>query len=126
MKTLVWGCADPKITLRLNHDDDPRRLDRAWVAHMSAQGQCVTISPWSAWEVLSQDHNGVTYVAYRGKTGRPGSFWVPTAAIDFTAPRDIPPPPASPDVELAMEPTVVVELATYCGGGPLCGGAPGT
>lgn len=104
MKRTVWGCVDPNVTPDLNDDRDPRRSDPQWVARTSAVGQCVTISPQSIWEPLSPNYNGLTYVAYRGKTGRPGSFWVPTAAIDFTEPLEVIPPPPSPRPEASPAP----------------------
>ena len=101
MKNGVWGCVDPNVAPVLNDDADPHRTDRQWVARTAADGQCVRISTHSAWEPLSEDHNGLTYVAYRGTVGKPGSFWVPTAAIDFATPVEAttppPPPPASPE-----------------------------
>lgn len=97
VKRMVWGCIDPNVVPSLNDYSDPRRSDPQWVAKTSALGQCVTISTRSLWETLSEDHNGLTYVAYRGTIGRPGSFWVPTAAIDFTPPVEAAtPPPAQP------------------------------
>jgi hypothetical protein len=46
------------------------------------------ISPQSVWEPLSH-YNGLTYVAYRGKTGSLGPYWVPTAVIDFSEPLEV-------------------------------------
>ena len=110
MKSVVWGCVDPNVTPHLNDPRDPRRSDPQWIATTSAEGQCVTISTRSIWEPLSADHNGLTYVAYRGTIGKPGSFWVPTAEIASTAPVEtapIPPPSAPTEAARTRVPQVV-------------------
>ena len=99
LKSDVWGCVDPNVAPALNDDGEPRRNDRQWVARTAAEGECVRISTRSVWEPLSTDHNGLTYVACRGTTGKPGSFWAPTSAIGPAAPVQAatpPPPPPAP------------------------------
>ncbi len=94
MTRTVWGCVDPNVAPAMNAPRNPDRSDPQWVEKSRTEGECVSISPRSVWEPLSQDHNGLTYVAYRGTTGRPGSFWVPTAAMTRVAPPAKVPPPA--------------------------------
>ena len=111
MKRTVWGCFDPNVAPYLNDARDPRRSDPQWVTRTSVVGQCVIISTRSIWEPLSQNYNGLTYVAYRGTTGKPGSFWVPTAAIDFTAPVEViapqpHPQPPSPEADQPQAPQI--------------------
>jgi hypothetical protein len=110
MKRLVWGCVDPNVALNINDLRDPRRFDAQWVARTSAEGQCVTISTRSVWEPLSVDHNGLTYVAYRGTTGRPGSFWVPTTEIVLSALGETTPlpPPSAPTEPARIEAPQVI------------------
>ena len=60
-----------------------------------AYGQCVRITTQSPWAVIGSDQDGVTLVSYRGSVGRPGSFYVPTSALDFSAPVT-PPQDATP------------------------------
>lgn len=86
LKEPVWGCLDPNVTPIINNQANPDRLDPQWVARKSDEGHCVILTPNSLWEPLSRDWNGLTYLAYRGPIGKPGSFWVPTAAVDFSSP----------------------------------------
>jgi hypothetical protein len=113
MQRTVWGCVDPNVAPDLNDDHNPRRSDPQWVARTSAVGQCVPISPQSIWEPLSRDYNGLTYVAYRGKTGKPTSLWVPTAAIDFTEPLEVVPPPPSPTSSASPTPQLAPAVAPW-------------
>ena len=108
MKRNVWGCVDPNVTPDLNDEAGPHRADPQWVARNKIEGQCVPISTRSLWEPLSADHDGLTYVAYRGATATPGSFWVPTREIDFSTPVEVvpalaapPPTPVTPPVSVA-------------------------
>ena len=94
MSRTVWGCVDPNVAPAMNDPRNPNRSDPQWVEKSRTEGECVSISSRSVWEPLSQDHNGLTYVAYRGTTGRPGSFWVPTSAMTLVAPLAAVPPPA--------------------------------
>jgi hypothetical protein len=71
----AWGCVDPNVTPTINDDTNPGRRDPQWVARTSDEGHCVIITPDSLWESLSPNYNGLTYVAYRGTIGKPGSFW---------------------------------------------------
>lgn len=86
MSRSVWGCFDPNVTPALNDDTNPNRDNPQWMAQTAAAGQCVIITPGSLWKPLSPDYNGLTYVTHRGAIGAPGSFWVPTAAINFSSP----------------------------------------
>ena len=97
MTRTVWGCVDPNVAPAMNDPQNPSRLDAHWVEKSRTEGECVSISPRSVWEPLSQDHNGLTYVTYRGTTGKPGSFWVPTTAMTPVAPAAslAPPSPAA-------------------------------
>ena len=79
----VYGCTKPKAAGLLNDPRDVRRLDPDWLAQVIAQGQCVPITPDSAWEPLSNDAGGETLLANRGAIGVPASLWVPTSMIAF-------------------------------------------
>ena len=107
MKRNVWGCVDPNVTPDLNDEAEPHRADPQWVARNKIEGQCVPISTRSLWEPLSADHDGLTYVAYRGATATPGSFWVPTRAIDFSTPVEVVPALAAPPPSLVTPPVSV-------------------
>lgn len=98
----MWGCVDPNVAPSMNDDANPNRHIPEWVEQMRVEGQCVLISPNSLWEPLSQDYNGLTYVAYRGTVGRPGSFWVPTSALEAATPMAAVPPTPNP---LAVAPS---------------------
>lgn len=100
LKKTVWGCVNPAMAAIINDDSNPGRYDPAWVARISNMGECVTISPRSVWEPLTGDRNGFTYIAYRGTTAKPGSFWVPTADLVFPPPE----PAASPPATVTSEP----------------------
>jgi hypothetical protein len=86
MSRSVWGCFDPNVTPALNDETNPNRDNPQWMAQTAAAGQCVIITPGSLWKPLSADYNGLTYVTHRGAIGASGSFWVPTAAINFSSP----------------------------------------
>ena len=83
VKYPIYGCEKPDVVTTINNEADPRHTDPNWLAATMGYGQCVRITPQSPWEPISADQGGVTLLAYRGTVGRPGSFFVPTAAIDF-------------------------------------------
>jgi hypothetical protein len=108
MTHTTWGCVDPNIAPEMNDPENSRRSNPAWVAKARADGQCVMISSRSLWEPLSDSYNGLTYVAYRGTIGKPGSFWVPTSALEPAALSGLNPPPPPP---IAHQPSVVARSA---------------
>jgi hypothetical protein len=85
VKYPVYGCEKPDSVGAINNEADPRHTDPNWLATTMGYGQCVRITPQSPWEPMGADVGGLTLLAYRGDVGRPGSFYVPTAAIDFAA-----------------------------------------
>ncbi len=86
MKSPIYGCEKAPAARVLNNQADSRQGDPRWVAYVMGDGQCVRITTQSPWAVTGADENGVTLVSYRGTVGRPGSFYVPTWALDFPAP----------------------------------------
>ena len=95
MKSAIYGCEKAPAARALNNRSDARQNDPRWVAYVMGDGQCVRITTQSPWAVIGADEQGVTLVAYRGTVGRPGSFYVPTSALDFAAPLS-PPEDAAP------------------------------
>jgi hypothetical protein len=95
VKSQIYGCEKAIAARALNNPTNPRHSDPAWIAYVMGDGQCVKITPQSQWAVMGADENGVTLLSYRGTIGRPGSFYVPTASIDFAA-ADAPPATAPP------------------------------
>ena len=85
VKYPVYGCEKPAAVGVINNEADPRHADPAWLATMMGYAQCVRITPQSPWEKLGADQDGLTLLAYRGTLGQPGSFYVPTAALDAAA-----------------------------------------
>jgi hypothetical protein len=86
----VWGCVDPNVTPTINDASNPERGDPTWLTRTSELGHCAFITPQSLWELLSPDHNGLTYLAYRGTTGRLGSFWCQPRLSTFVPPHKLP------------------------------------
>lgn len=111
MTGTVWGCFDPNVTPTINDASNPGYGDQQWIAQTAAQGQCVLISPAGLWRARSS-FNGMTYVIHSGSIGSPGSFWVPTSAINFSSPvRTAPPAPQAPVPVEAPSTAVPAELA---------------
>ena len=105
----VWGCFNPSIAAIINDPANPGQSDPAWAAKTREMGDCVTITPRSVWQRLTTDRDGFTYVAYRGTTAKPGSFWVPTGALvpappEPAASAPVQPLPAPPVQEAPPEP----------------------
>lgn len=85
VKYPVYGCQRPGAVAAINNEANLRQADPNWLAAARGYGQCVRITPQSPWEPVGADASGLTLLAYRGTVGQPGSFYVPTAAIDFGA-----------------------------------------
>lgn len=100
MNSAVWGCFDPNVTPTINDPSNPDYSDPQWVAQTANQGQCVLISPAGLWKARSA-FNGMTYVTNSGAIGQPGSFWVPTSAIDLSSP--VQTVPAAPQAQVPAE-----------------------
>ena len=77
----IWGCVDPNVAPSINDASNRSHLDPQWIIRTAAEGQCVILPPGGKWANLSDDYNGLTYVAARSTVGRSGSFWVPTSAL---------------------------------------------
>ena len=108
MRKTVWGCVDPNAAPTMNEYLASTRADPAAIERTRVEGQCVTISSKSLWEALSADHDGITYVAYRGTAGKPGSYWVPTSAL-VPAPVEAAVPPPAPSTPLEVQPPAAME-----------------
>ena len=102
VKYPVYGCEKQPAVAVINNEADPRHTDPEWLATTMGYGQCVRITPQSPWEPLSADQGGLTLLAYRGAVGRPGSFFVPTAAIDFAPGTGGPPGPADQPLSIGQ------------------------
>ncbi len=124
MKSQVYGCEKALSARALNNQADPRQNDPHWIAYVMGYGQCVRITTQSPWAVIGSDQDGVTLVSYRGSVGRPGSFYVPTSALDFSAPvtppQDATPvtPQADPNAGIVSPPSTDPSAAAGAAGAP--------
>ena len=86
----TYGCSNPRATLALTNRSDPRLQDPGWVAFVVADGHCAPITPRSPWRLLSLSGE-LSFMAYAGTTGLPGSFYLRTAELV-----ELPPAPGAP------------------------------
>ena len=117
----TYGCANPRATMALANQADPRRSDPGWVAFVVNDGHCAPITPRSPWRLVSRAGE-LSYMAYAGTTGLPGSFYVKAdELVEMDAPpsAQLPPPqvaaaapstqapPSSPPRDADIEPPAV-------------------